>query len=69
LRALVAGGILVRQQYQSRPPRFEYKLTAKGQDLLPVVVAMLRWSERWRPQATSPQRAELLGRLGVEAAS
>jgi DNA-binding HxlR family transcriptional regulator len=69
LKALVAEGILMRQQYQSRPDRFEYKLTAKGRDVLPVVVAMLRWSERWRPQAASPERTELLGRLAVEAAS
>jgi len=69
LKAMVAEGILMRQQYQSRPDRFEYKLTAKGRDLLPVVVAMLRWSERWRPHGASPERTELLGRLAVEAAS
>jgi DNA-binding HxlR family transcriptional regulator len=69
LRALVAEGILMREQYQSRPDRFEYKLTAKGRDLLPVVVAMLRWSERWRPQEARAERTELLGRLAVEAAS
>jgi DNA-binding HxlR family transcriptional regulator len=69
LRALVAEGILTREQYQSRPDRFEYKLTAKGGDLLPVVLAMLRWSERWRPQEARAERTELLGRLAVEAAS
>jgi DNA-binding HxlR family transcriptional regulator len=69
LRALVAEGILMREQYQSRPDRFEYKLAAKGRDLLPVVFAMLRWSERWRPQEARAERTELLGRLAVEAAS
>ena len=48
LKELVAERILVREQYQSRPDRYEYRLTEKGSDLLPVFVAMMEWSERWR---------------------
>jgi len=70
LKALVADGILARQQYQSRPDRYEYKLTDKGRDLLPIVVAMLKWSEEWRPQAPGPAPTiEELIRLGGQADS
>lgn len=51
LKELVAEEILVRQKYQSRPDRYEYRLTGKGRDLLPVVLEMVKWSERWRPKA------------------
>lgn len=48
LRELVADGLLVREQYQKRPDRYEYRLTEMGQDLLPVLEAVTRWSHRWR---------------------
>jgi DNA-binding HxlR family transcriptional regulator len=47
LGKLVDQGVLERRQYQERPPRFEYVLTEKGRDLLPVVLAMMRWGDRW----------------------
>ncbi|HSV39146.1 MAG TPA: helix-turn-helix domain-containing protein [Nocardioidaceae bacterium] len=50
LRVLVAEGIFERRQYQSRPDRYEYALTAKGRDLLPVLEAMSVWSARWRAE-------------------
>ncbi len=47
LRKLVADGILKRVAYQSRPKRFEYRLTEKGIDLYPVIVSLLNWGDRW----------------------
>jgi DNA-binding HxlR family transcriptional regulator len=47
LRSLVDDGVLRREQYQSRPDRYEYQLTDKGRDLIPVFMAMMRWGERW----------------------
>lgn len=47
LKKLVDDGILARVQYQDRPRRYEYRLTEKGIDLYPVVVALLRWGDRW----------------------
>jgi DNA-binding HxlR family transcriptional regulator len=47
LRKLVADGILKRVPYQSRPKRFEYRLTEKGVDLYPVIVSLLNWGDRW----------------------
>lgn len=47
LGELVAHGVFARHEYQQHPPRFEYRLTAKGRDLLPIVLAMMRWGDRW----------------------
>jgi DNA-binding HxlR family transcriptional regulator len=46
LERLVEEGIFRRQLYQERPPRYEYRLTRKGVDLWPVVVALLQWGDK-----------------------
>ncbi|WP_324785816.1 helix-turn-helix domain-containing protein [Streptomyces sp. H51] len=47
LRKLVAAGILRTAPYQERGSRtrHEYRLTAKGRDLWPVLVALRQWGE------------------------
>lgn len=58
LRQMVADGIFDRRLYQSRPERYEYRLTEKGADLLGLMVALRRWGERWNeaPESeASPQ--------------
>lgn len=47
LRRLTDAGVLTRVQYQRRPDRFEYRLTEMGRELSPVLVALLRWGDRW----------------------
>ncbi|HSD80191.1 MAG TPA: helix-turn-helix domain-containing protein [Solirubrobacteraceae bacterium] len=47
LGRLVDEGILHRHRYQERPERFEYRLTAKGRELWPVTMALLRWGDRY----------------------
>jgi DNA-binding HxlR family transcriptional regulator/peroxiredoxin len=47
LGLLIGHGVLDRAPYQGRPPRYEYVLTAKGRSLLPVLVAMQDWGDRW----------------------
>lgn len=47
LEKLVAAGILGRHRYQEHPPRDEYRLTEKGLDLYPVMMALVRWGDRW----------------------
>ena len=44
-RTQVDAGILQRRQYSDHPPRFEYHLTASGQDLYPVILTLLRWGD------------------------
>ena len=47
LRRLVDEGIVERRVYQERPTRHEYLLTEKGRDFFPVLVAIVRWGDRW----------------------
>ncbi|MDI2124963.1 winged helix-turn-helix transcriptional regulator [Yinghuangia seranimata] len=47
LGRLVEEGLLEKQVYQTEPTRYEYVLTEKGQDFFPVLVAMMRWGDRW----------------------
>lgn len=46
LHKLVAHGILAKHQYCAHPPRYEYRLTAKGIDLSPALVALKRWGDK-----------------------
>lgn len=54
LAKLVEHGVFERVQYQERPLRFEYRLTAKGRDLYPVVVSLTRWGDRWMAGRDGP---------------
>ena len=54
LGKLVAQGVLERRAYQERPPRYEYRLTEKGADLLPVILAMMAWGDKWTAPAGDP---------------
>lgn len=47
LADLQAHGIVERIEYQTRPARYEYSLTVKGRDLMPVVVALTQWGDAW----------------------
>lgn len=48
LQLLVHEGVLERREYQKRPTRYEYVLTQKGEDLYPVLLAMLNWGNRYK---------------------
>src|SRR3546814_13497077 len=56
LKRLVAEGVVERQAYRERPPRYEYRLTAKGRDLFDVLYAMRGWAERWAYRERSEER-------------
>lgn len=54
LNALVESGPLDRQQYNHRPPRFEYVLTERGRDFRPVLWGLLAWgNKQFAPQGAS----------------
>nr|WP_326126928.1 helix-turn-helix domain-containing protein [uncultured Oscillibacter sp.] len=61
LRELEADGFLRRQVYPEVPLRVEYTLTEQGASFLPVLEAMLRWSEAnlCPPGYVSPYGEEL----------
>jgi len=46
LKRLVARGVIRSHRYSQHPPRVEYELTAKGEDLRPIVRAMVDWGVR-----------------------
>jgi DNA-binding HxlR family transcriptional regulator len=45
LRKLTHLGVLQRVPYQDKPRRCEYRLTAKGLDLHPVLVSLVHWGD------------------------
>jgi len=47
LRFLVGAGLFTRVAYQVAPKRYRYKLTPKGEDYLPVAMALHKWAEQW----------------------
>ena len=47
LSKMVAGGILERSADPADKRRVIYSLTAKGEGLLPVVLALRQWGEQW----------------------
>lgn len=48
LDGLLAEGILERRPYQQRPERHEYHLTEKGAELIPPLLALMQWGDRWK---------------------
>lgn len=56
LKSLEGKGIIERRPYQTKPTRYEYVLTRKGVDLLPVLQQLAIWGYkhipgRWKPPA------------------
>src|SRR5947209_13322875 len=49
LRELVAEGLLEREDYREpgQRTRQHYRLTEKGADLFPALVALMQWGDRW----------------------
>src|SRR5438477_10359313 len=49
LRDLVADGLLEREDYRvpGQRTRQGYRLTEKGADLFPALVALMQWGDRW----------------------
>ena len=45
LRKLVDSFVLAKVPYQERPRRYEYRLTQKGIDLYPIVMAIVHWGD------------------------
>jgi DNA-binding HxlR family transcriptional regulator len=59
LEDLEANGILERRQYLERPPRYEYRLTTAGAELVPILMSLTAWGDRWcSPPGGAPMRFE-----------
>ena len=55
LERLCEEGILERRRYQEHPERFEYRLTEKGRDLWPAVMALVKWGDRYVAENGPPR--------------
>lgn len=44
---LEAQGIITKQSFAEVPPRIEYALTEKGEDLMPVLKQMAEWGDKY----------------------
>jgi DNA-binding HxlR family transcriptional regulator len=56
LKELEKAGILERHSYNEIPPRVEYRLTEKGQELVESIINLLQWMRKWSlvaPRATA----------------
>ncbi len=56
LRELVENGLLEREDYREagQRTRRRYRLTDKGTDLFPVLVALMQWGDRWLDDRGGP---------------
>jgi DNA-binding HxlR family transcriptional regulator len=56
LRELVEEGLLEREEYREpgQRTRRQYRLTPKGADLFPVLVALMEWGDRWLDDRGGP---------------
>jgi DNA-binding HxlR family transcriptional regulator len=56
LRELVDDGLLERAPYRiaGQRTRMAYRLTDKGAELLPVLVALMQWGDRWLQPEGAP---------------
>jgi DNA-binding HxlR family transcriptional regulator len=54
LAGLERDGIVERRPYSQRGDRFDYRLTAKGRDLYPVLISLMAWGDRWMSNGQPP---------------
>lgn len=47
LARLVECDIMDRVTYNARPPRHEYRLTARGRQMWPILLTMWAWEQEW----------------------
>ncbi|MCF6744753.1 helix-turn-helix transcriptional regulator [Blastococcus sp. KM273128] len=60
LATLVREGVLTREPYRAEGERqrHEYRLTDKGRDLYPALVALMAWGDRWLADGPPPLALE-----------
>jgi DNA-binding HxlR family transcriptional regulator len=49
LKSLVEHEVLERRPSRTDAREIEYRLTAKGRDLVTVIIALAQWGTRWEP--------------------
>ena len=54
LKDLVRNGIFTKHRYLDNPSRYEYRLSKKGLDIFPTILASICWENRWRVYDDKP---------------
>lgn len=73
LSRLVDNGILKREHCADDRRRIEYRLTEKGFDLLPAMLALRQWGEKWElgvpsnPVLCDARDGRPIARIGIHA--
>ena len=49
LKKLTDAGVLSRQSSPHDGRSVEYRLTEKGLDLYPIMISLMQWGDKWRP--------------------
>jgi DNA-binding HxlR family transcriptional regulator len=58
LHELEKDGILERRSYNEIPPRVEYNLTRKGQELVESIIDLLQWMRKWSSPSASAAKKD-----------
>lgn len=66
LSGLMERGLVTRRGDPAHAQKAIYRLTDKGVDLLPVLVAMSEWTQKYYPRTRRPEAAALVGRRPQE---
>ena len=48
LKELIADQLVAREQFNEIPPRVEYRLTEKGESVVPILQSICRWAGLYR---------------------
>jgi DNA-binding HxlR family transcriptional regulator len=62
LKSLVELGLIQRRAYNVVPPKVEYRLTALGQTVLPVIATILEWGSKHLLQRSACKELSLMPR-------
>ena len=67
LDKLAAAGVIRARAYQENPPRYEYRLTEKGEAMLPILQEVCRWANRFMPDTWTPPKAFMNRKIAAGA--
>jgi DNA-binding HxlR family transcriptional regulator len=62
LNSLVENGIVTRRDDPTHSQKAIYSLTDKGLDLLPVLIAISTWTQKYHARARRPEAVDLIKR-------
>lgn len=54
LERLVEAGVVERRPYQERPVRYEYHLAEAGREIVPALITLMAWGDKWSTPPGGP---------------